>query len=92
MLRDSYNVEAVVIGRNEPTLLRENAVPRDKGWSWVILLAAFLTLFITNGIHASFGIHYAALLSHFESGREETGLKIAFELILVIFQKRINHS
>ena len=73
MLRDSYNVEAVVIGRNEPTLLRENAVPRDKGWSWVILLAAFLTLFITNGIHASFGIHYAALLSHFKSGREETG-------------------
>ena len=57
----------------EPTLLRENEVQRDQGWSWIVLFAAFLTLFITNGMHASFGILYAALISHFNSGREETG-------------------
>ena len=77
MLRGGYNVQfegTVVRSTPEPTLLtRENDVQRDQGWSWIVLFAAFLTLFITNGMHASFGILYAALISHFNSGREETG-------------------
>jgi hypothetical protein len=79
MLRDGYNVQfegTIVRTAQEPTLLRDN-VQRDQGWSWIVLFAAFLTLFITNGMHASFGVLYAALISHFDSGREETGTSFA---------------
>ena len=78
MLRDSYDVhlEATPIRSNNSVLLRGKTVQKDQGWSWVVLLAAFLTLFVTNGVHTSFGILYAALISHFNSGREETGVKL----------------
>jgi hypothetical protein len=85
MLRDGYNVQfegTIVRTAQEPTLLRENNIQRDQGWSWIVLFAAFLTLFITNGMHASFGILYAALISHFGSGREETGIPVIYNVFL----------
>lgn len=76
MLREGYNVQfegTIVRTAQESTSLRDGDVQRDQGWSWIMCFAAFLTLFITNGMHASFGVLYAAFISHFDSGREETG-------------------
>lgn len=86
MLRDGYNVqfEGTIVQTPEPTLLRENHIQRDQGWSWIVLFAAFSTLFITNGMHTSFGILYAELISHFDSGREETGKSLLWEVMTVL--------
>ena len=96
MLRDGYNVQfegTIARTTREPTLLRDDGIQRDQGWSWIVLFAAFLTLFITNGMHASFGILYAALISHFGSGREETGtLFIRCTIAPKIAKKRFNKT
>ncbi len=48
------------------------AARRDRGWAWVVLLAAFFCNVAFDGIIFSFGFFYLDFLLHFRRGRGAT--------------------
>lgn len=45
----------------------------DGGWSWVVLVAAFLQFFVTSAIYYSFSVFFVELLATFKESRARTG-------------------
>ena len=50
-------------------------------YGWVIVVVSFFTLFLTLGIHFSFGVFYVAILKEYAWGRAETAG--AFSLVML---------
>ncbi|XP_077980661.1 monocarboxylate transporter 9-like [Glandiceps talaboti] len=46
--------------------------PPDGGWGWMIVLAAFIILFIVRGIQNSVGLFFAVLVEYFQEGAGTT--------------------
>lgn len=46
----------------------------DQGYSWLVMAASFLILFIVLGQALNFGIYFVALVDHFQSTNEATAL------------------
>ncbi|XP_056006169.1 monocarboxylate transporter 12-like isoform X5 [Ostrea edulis] len=70
-------------GFDEKTMKRENAVPIDRGWAWMILLANFLVVFLVIGFMSSFGIFFAEFMSEFNA--PASSITIALSLQTVVF-------
>ncbi len=44
----------------------------DQGWSWVILLVAFLMFMLGNGAQFAFGVMYSSIRRYFETSKSTT--------------------
>jgi hypothetical protein len=59
--------------------------PPDGGWGWVVVVAAFVTNLIADGVTFTFGIIYVDLLRYFGEGKSKTawigGLFMSMPLI-----------
>lgn len=59
--------------------------PPDGGWGWVVVIAAFVTNLIADGVTFTFGIIYVDLLRYFGEGKSKTawigGLFMSMPLI-----------
>lgn len=59
--------------------------PPDGGWGWVVVIAAFITNLIADGVTFTFGIIYVDLLRYFGEGKSKTawigGLFMSMPLI-----------
>lgn len=51
---------------------RISRVRRLKGYGWVVVVAAFFTYLIADGITFTFGVIYVELLKHFKEGKSKT--------------------
>ncbi len=49
-----------------------NSAPIDRGWAWMVVLGAFVNLFVTMSIIKSFGIIFVELLQYYQRSATET--------------------
>lgn len=51
--------------------------PPDAGWSWVVLLASFLSITITDGIVFSSGVFLPRIMENFQTNKAVTSWAIS---------------
>lgn len=62
-------------GENTKVLRRQDRCKDvDSGWSWVVLICAFLMFMLGNGAQFAFGVLYSSIRRHFEASKTTTSL------------------
>jgi MCP family monocarboxylic acid transporter-like MFS transporter 14 len=61
-------------GRNEETIVDGLPTPPDGGYGWVIVIAAFLSNFLVDGIANAFGAFMPSFETEFQSSTAATSV------------------
>ncbi|XP_006824373.1 monocarboxylate transporter 12-like [Saccoglossus kowalevskii] len=74
--RDTSETVSVMMSLNGNTMPRKSRYmakgPPDGGWGWMVVISAFLVLFVVRGIQNSVGVFFAVLLDYFQEGAGAT--------------------
>jgi len=54
--------------------------PVDGGWGWIIVISAFVTSAIVDGVKYTFGIIFLELVDTFHESRSSTSLIISIQI------------
>lgn len=74
-IEDLTEVDTIIVspGPDPSKILVINDVVVDRGWAWVVVVAAFLSSFVVGIMFIAFSILYMEFTDHFQSEKGVTG-------------------